>query len=100
MANTDVFSRLRRLFSTDIIIRNDGGNQLKVIGMTETDYNNRIILGERTPEIYEKRKDIYNEKNRKMEEIMAFRKQKTNYDEDVMTELDNNKYKHSGWIFY
>ena len=35
-----------------------------------------------------------------MEEIMAFRKQKTKYDEDVMTELDNNKYKHSGWIFY
>lgn len=31
MANTDVFSRLRRLFSTDVIIRNDGGNQLKVI---------------------------------------------------------------------
>ena len=31
MANTDVFSRLKRLFSTDVIIRNDGGNQLKVI---------------------------------------------------------------------
>ena len=31
MANTDIFSRLRRLFSTDVIIRNDGGNQLKVI---------------------------------------------------------------------
>ncbi len=31
MANTDVFSRLRRLFSTDVIIRNEGGSQLKVI---------------------------------------------------------------------
>ena len=31
MANTDVFSRLRRLFSTDVIIRNEGGGQLKVI---------------------------------------------------------------------
>jgi hypothetical protein len=31
MANTDVFSRLRRLFSTDVIIRNDGNNQLKII---------------------------------------------------------------------
>ena len=30
MANTSIFSRLRRLFSTDIIIRNVGGNQLSV----------------------------------------------------------------------
>ena len=31
MADTSVFSRLRRLFSTDVVIRNVGGNQLKVI---------------------------------------------------------------------
>lgn len=31
MANTDLFSRLKRLFSTDVIIRNVGGNQLRVI---------------------------------------------------------------------
>jgi len=30
MADTSIFSRLRRLFSTDVIIRNVGGNQLKV----------------------------------------------------------------------
>ena len=30
MADTSIFSRLRRLFSTDIIIRNVGGNQLSV----------------------------------------------------------------------
>ena len=30
MANTSIFSRLRRLFSTDVIIRNVGGNQLSV----------------------------------------------------------------------
>ena len=30
MADTGVFSRLRRLFSTDVIIRNVGGDQLKV----------------------------------------------------------------------
>jgi hypothetical protein len=31
MANTNLFTRLQRLFSTDVIIRNQGGNQLKVM---------------------------------------------------------------------
>jgi hypothetical protein len=31
MADTSVFSRLKRLFSTDVIIRNEGGGQLKVM---------------------------------------------------------------------
>ena len=31
MADKSVFSRLKRLFSTDVIIRNVGGNQIKVI---------------------------------------------------------------------
>ena len=31
MANKNVFSRLKRLFSSDVIIRNVGGNQLKVL---------------------------------------------------------------------
>ena len=41
MADTRLFSRLKRLFSTDVIIRNDGGNQLKVI-----DINKIQISGE------------------------------------------------------
>jgi len=31
MANTRLFSRLKRLFSTDVIIRNQGGDQLKIM---------------------------------------------------------------------
>ena len=31
MADTSLFSRLSRLFSSDVIIRNVGGNQIKVI---------------------------------------------------------------------
>ena len=31
MANTSIFPRLKRLFSTDVIIRNEGGNQLRVM---------------------------------------------------------------------
>ena len=35
MADTGLFSRLRRLFSTDVIIRNAGGNQLKVFDVNK-----------------------------------------------------------------
>jgi hypothetical protein len=31
MANTSLFTRLQRLFSTDVIIRNQGGGELKVL---------------------------------------------------------------------
>ena len=41
MADTGLFSRLRRLFSTDVIIRNEGDNQLKVF-----DINKIQISGE------------------------------------------------------
>ena len=35
MADTGLFGRLKRLFSTDVIIRNDGGDQLKVIDINK-----------------------------------------------------------------
>ena len=35
MADTRLFSRLKRLFSTDVIIRNQGGNQLKVVDINK-----------------------------------------------------------------
>ena len=31
MADTNLFSRLKRLFSTDVIIRNQGGDQLTIM---------------------------------------------------------------------
>jgi hypothetical protein len=62
MADTGLFSRLRRLFSTDVIIRNEGDNQLKVFdinkiqvsGEYETnalvDRFNRIYTNSHTPQ--------------------------------------------------
>jgi len=35
MADTRLFSRLKRLFSTDVIIRNSGGTQLKVVDINK-----------------------------------------------------------------
>ena len=42
MADTGLFSRLRRLFSTDVIIRNVGGNQIKVIDSSAIQTNGEL----------------------------------------------------------
>ena len=75
-------------------------NQLKVICNEEIDYENKIIKGERTPEIYNKRKYYYILKNKKIDEILEYRKKVTDYDIGIMKELTNIKYKKSGWFFY
>ena len=47
MADTRLFSRLKRLFSTDVIIRNQGGNQLRVMDVNKIqssgEYENNAI---------------------------------------------------------
>ena len=75
-------------------------NQLKVICNEEIDYENKIIRGERTPEIYNKKKYYYILKNKKIDEILEYRKKVTDYDIGIMKELTNIKYKKSGWFFY
>ena len=42
MADTGLFSRLRRLFSTDVIIRNVGGDQIKVIDSSAIQTNGQL----------------------------------------------------------
>ena len=42
MANTGLFSRLQRLFSTDVIIRNVGGNQVSVMDTNQIQSNGEI----------------------------------------------------------
>jgi hypothetical protein len=48
MADTNLFTRLRRLFSTDVIIRNAGGNELKVMDVnsiqTSGEYMNNSLM--------------------------------------------------------
>ena len=59
MADTSLFSRLQRLFSTDVVIRNQGGNQLKVIDadriQTSGEYETNALVN-RFKGIYQKRK--------------------------------------------
>ena len=59
MADTKLFGRLKRLFSTDVIIRNDGGNSLKVM-----DINKIQLSGEfETNSIVDRFNRIYTNSN-------------------------------------
>ena len=42
MADTSLFSRLQRLFSSDVIIRNVGGDQLKVLDVNSIQQSGKI----------------------------------------------------------
>ena len=42
MADKGLFSRLKRLFSTDVLIRNVGGNQLKVMDVNKIQMTGEI----------------------------------------------------------
>ena len=42
MADTRLFSRLKRLFSTDVVIRNQGGNQLKVMDINKIQQSGEV----------------------------------------------------------
>ena len=48
MADTRLFSRLKRLFSTDVIIRNQGGDQLRVVDINKIqqsgEYENNSLV--------------------------------------------------------
>ena len=52
MADTSLFARLRRLFSTNVIVRNVGGKQLKVADTSRRQSYNRSNLVDRYQKIY------------------------------------------------
>ena len=52
MADTSLFSRLRRLFSTNVIVRNVGGRQLRVSDTSRTQSIAKTNLVDRYQKIY------------------------------------------------
>ena len=55
MAQKDLFTRLQRLFSTDIVIRNVGGNTIKTIDINSLS-KGVYIIGVNTDKGYSKKK--------------------------------------------
>ena len=56
MADTTLFKRLQRLFSTNVIVRNVGGKKLKVVDTGRAQSTNRQNLIDRYQKIYSNQK--------------------------------------------
>ena len=52
MAQTDLFSRLKRLFSTNTIVRNIGGRKLKIVDTGQLQSNIQTNLVDRYTKLY------------------------------------------------
>ena len=61
MADRDLFSRLRRLFSTNVIVRNVGGRRLKIAGTQQV----KTIEGKDLV-------DIFSSFNKSINNILSF----------------------------
>ena len=52
MAQKDIFSRLKRLFSTNTIVRNVGGRKLKIVDTGQLQSNIQTNLVDRYTKLY------------------------------------------------
>ena len=52
MADTSLFARLQRLFSTNVVVRNVGGRRLKVADTSRTQAYDRSNLVDRYQKLY------------------------------------------------
>jgi hypothetical protein len=75
-------------------------NELKVICNAEIDIENKIMTEGTSPEKEEELRKQYILKNKKIEDILEYRKSKTECDTELLAELINKNYKGSKWFFY
>lgn len=75
-------------------------NELKVICNAEIDVQNKINSKGSTISREEQLNALYISKNKKIDDILEYRKSKSKCDADILEELNNSKYKGSKWFFY
>lgn len=75
-------------------------NELKVICNAEIDVQNKINSKGATTSREEQLNSLYISKNKKIDDILEYRKSKSKCDADILEELNNSKYKGSKWFFY
>jgi hypothetical protein len=75
-------------------------NELKVICNAEIDAQNKVISGDMSRNTQNDWTQLYRDKNKKIDEILEYRKTKTSWDKNISDELYNTKYKDTKWICY
>jgi len=75
-------------------------NELKVICNAEIDVQNRIIGGDMSRNTQNDWNKLYVDKNKKIDEILEYRKTKTKWDKNISDELYNTEYKDTKWFCY
>jgi hypothetical protein len=75
-------------------------NELKVICNAEIDAQNKVTCGDTSRSTREELKGFYFDKNKKIHEILEYRKSKTKWDKNISDELYNTEYKGSKWLCY
>ena len=75
-------------------------HELKVICNAEIDVQNKINSKGATPHREDILNSLYISKNKKIGDILEYRKSKSKCDVDILEELNNSKYKGSKWFFY
>ena len=75
-------------------------NELKVICNAEIDVQNRVISGDTSRNTQNDWNKLYVDKNKKIDEILEYRKTKTKWDKNISDELYNTEYKGTKWFCY
>ena len=75
-------------------------NELKVICNAEIDARNQILSGDKSCSARENLSSLYIDKNNKIEDILEYRKTKTNGDAKILDELNNIEHNDSKWFCY
>jgi len=75
-------------------------NELKVICNAEIDAQNKAMSGNVLKKDNEDLNKLYIEKNKKIDEILEYRKKKTTWDKNISDELYNTDFKDTKWFYY
>jgi hypothetical protein len=75
-------------------------NELKVICNAEIDARNKILSGDTSRGTREEFSRLYIDKNKKIDEILEYRKTRTECDAKISAELNNTDYTGSKWFCY
>jgi hypothetical protein len=75
-------------------------NELKVICNAEIDAENKIRCGDHSQRTGEELKRLYVDKNKKIDEILEYRKTKITWDAKISDELYNTEYNGTKWLCY